>query len=95
MPDNLIDKITGEKFDEIFYSEYFDLVNKSSRFADCSNNVKNQREASNATAAAFLKLFSKCNDFAHFDIAGTNEFKKFPINPLVLTLYMCTLNIFK
>ncbi len=78
-----------------FYSEYEEIVNNSSKFADCANNVKNARAASNATAAMFLKLFCKCEDFAHFDIAGTNVFKKFPVNPLVLPLYLCALDTFK
>ncbi len=78
-----------------FYNEYFELVDNSSKLADCTNSMRAYRNASNATAAAFLRQFSKCPDFSHFDIAGTNEFKKFAVNPLVLTLYLFALKNFK
>ncbi len=77
-----------------FYTEYSEMVNKSSDIADCANNTKGEREASNATAAMFLRLFSKCDDFAHFDIAGTNEFKKHAVTPLILTFYLFAVNNF-
>lgn len=91
-------KISTDSLEHIvclpFYSEFTKLVNNSSKVADCANNVKAHREASNATAAEFLRLFSKCPDFTHFDVAGTNEFKKFAITPLILTLYLFALNHF-
>jgi len=72
-----------------YYSDFDELVNNSSKIADCANSCRGHREASNATAAAFLKLFNdKCDDFTHFDIAGTNLFQKHPINPLGLTLML-------
>lgn len=77
-----------------FYSEYASMVNKSSSIADCANSTKGEREASNATAGMFLRLFSKCDDFAHFDIAGTNEFKKHPVTPLISTLFLFAVNYF-
>lgn len=75
------------------FADYFDLVNKSSPIADCANST-GVREASNGTAAAFLKEFSKCDDFVHFDIAGTNEFKKHFVNPLGLMLYFFAIGAF-
>ncbi len=77
-----------------FYTEYKEMVDKSSSIADCANSTKGEREASNATAGMFLRLFSKCDDFAHFDIAGTNEFKKQPVAPLILTLFLFAVNHF-
>ncbi len=77
-----------------FYSEYANMVNKSSSIADCANSTKGEREASNATAGMFLRLFSKCDDFAHFDIAGTNEFKKHPVTPLISTLFLFAVDYF-
>ena len=68
-----------------FFPEYFESINKSSKLADCANSCE-IRDASNSLAAAFLKTFCACDDFVHFDIAGTNEFKKHPINPLGLTI---------
>lgn len=67
------------------FPEFFEIINKSSKLADCANSCS-IREASNSLAAAFLKNFCPCDDFVHFDIAGTNEFKKHPINPLGLTI---------
>jgi len=80
-----------------YYTDFFTSVNNSSKIADCANSCKGEREASNATAAAFLKLFNdKCDDFVHFDIAGTNLFKKFSVNPLALTLMLfATSHFFK
>lgn len=69
------------------FPDMFDLVNKSSKYADCANST-GIREASNSTAAAFLKEFSKCDDFVHFDVAGTNMFKKYPVNPLGLLFFI-------
>lgn len=76
------------------YPEYTDAVNKSSNIADCANGVK-ERNCSNGVAAAFLKEFCTCNDFTHFDIAGTHVFKKHAVNPLGFMLYLLAINHFK
>lgn len=76
------------------YEEYTQLVNKSSSIADCTNGAK-ERNCSNSQAAAFLKEFCKCKDFAHFDIAGTHVYKKHTVNPLGFMLYLFAVNHFK
>lgn len=68
-----------------FFPDFFEAIDKSSVLADCANSCS-VRDASNSLAAAFLKTFCACDDFVHFDIAGTNEFKKHPVNPLGLTI---------
>ncbi len=88
-------KLAGEGvIAQPLFPEYFEAVDKSSTIADCANGVK-ERNCSNAVAAAFLKKFSDCNDFVHFDIAGTHLFKKHPINPLGFTLFLYAVNHFK
>ncbi len=77
-----------------FYPEYFEMVDKSSTIADCANSCK-ERNCSNGTAAAFLKRFSDCQDFTHFDIAGTHLFKKETVNPLSFMLYLLAKKHFK
>lgn len=75
------------------FPDYFDMVNKSSQVADCANSCS-ERNASNGTAAAFLKEFSKCDDFVHFDVAGSNMFKKHPISPLSMVMFLLAKQIF-
>ncbi len=77
-----------------YFPEYFEAVNKSSKIADCANGAQ-ERNCSNGWAAAFLKEFSKCNDFTHFDIAGTHIFKKHTVNPLGFAFYLFAVNHFK
>ncbi len=74
-------------------NECFEQVNDSSEVADCANGCK-ERNYSNGTAAAFIRLFCKCNDFTHFDIAGTNHFKKYSVNPLGFLFYLFAVDHF-
>ena len=75
-------------------NECFEQVNNSSEIADCANGCK-ERNYSNGTAAAFINTFCKCKDFTHFDIAGTNLFKKYPVNPLGFLLYLFAVDHFE
>ena len=62
------------------------MVKQSSNFADCAN-ISKISHSDSSFAAAFLKEFSYCPNFTHIDIAGTIEYKKYPINPFCLVLY--------
>ena len=62
------------------------MVAKSSNLADCAN-ISKISHSDSSFAAAFLKEFSYCPSFTHIDIAGTIEYKKYPINPFCLVLY--------
>lgn len=62
------------------------MVKQSSNFADCAN-ISKINHSDSSFAAAFLKEFNYCPSFTHIDIAGTIEYKKYPINPFCLVLY--------
>ena len=62
------------------------MVKQSSSLADCAN-ISKISHSDSSFAAAFLKEFSYCPNFTHIDIAGTIEYKKYPINPFCLVLY--------
>ena len=62
------------------------IVKKSSNLADYAN-ISKIGHSDSSFAAAFLKEFSYCSNFTHINIAGTIEYKKYPINPFCLVLY--------
>ncbi len=62
------------------------MVKQSSNLADCAN-ISKISHSDSSFAAAFLKEFSYCSCFTHIDIAGTIEYKKYPVNPFCLVLY--------
>lgn len=80
--------LTGEAVHHSpWFDDYFAIINTSSKIADCTNHWAEQ-PAGNGLAAAFLYTFAKCNTFMHLDIAGTNEFNKYPVAPLVVPLIL-------
>lgn len=67
-------------------SAHTTMVKQSSNLADYAN-ISKISHSDSSFAAAFLKEFSYCQNFTHIDIAGTIEYKKYPINPFCLVLY--------
>lgn len=66
--------------------EFYEAIKNESLVADYVNSEKT-RASSNSVATAFVRSFCNNDNFMHFDIAGTNEFKNIFVSPLILTLY--------
>lgn len=81
-------KKTGEGVISLpMYPEMEEVINDSSQYADCLNSTSYITNYANGFTANWLKLFTKCEDFTHFDIAGTMYMKKQANTPLCFTLF--------